>query len=90
MTQRKSQTSPDTHKLLNLCDAQAQSSQDFTSNVPFIGSEKNAITLFDVQLGLQRGLLGVTEELHDGRFPFAVLNLDEGETFGAVQLSQFL
>ena len=38
---------------------------------------------------MQRGLLGVTEELHDRRFPFAVLNLDEGETFGAVQLCNF-
>src|SRR6185436_10507374 len=38
---------------------------------------------------LQCALLGVTEELHDRRFPFAVLNLDEGETFGAVQLCNF-
>jgi hypothetical protein len=38
---------------------------------------------------LQRALLGVTEELHDRRFPFAVLKLDEGETFCAVQLCNF-
>src|SRR4029453_9203895 len=37
----------------------------------------------------QAGLLSVAKELHDRRFPFAVLNLDEGETFCAVQLCNF-
>src|SRR6476469_5747775 len=77
------------HKLLHLCDTQTQSPQHFTSNAPFISSEKNAIALLNIQLGLQRGLLSVTEEFHNRRFPFAVLNLDEGETFGAVQLCNF-
>src|SRR5262249_57346066 len=30
-----------------------------------------------------------TEELHDGRFPFVVLNLDESEPPGAVSLCNF-
>ena len=41
------------------------------------------IAFFDLQSCAQRFLLVSRKELHDRRFPFAVLNLDEGETFGA-------
>ena len=37
----------------------------------------------------QRGLLGVAEEFHDGRFPFAALDLDEGQAFRAEALGVF-
>src|SRR5262249_31601947 len=78
-----------TEQILHLCDTQTQSAKNFTGDFPFISSKKDAVTLLDVQLRLQPGLLGVTEELHDGRFPFTVLNLDKGETLGAVQLCNF-
>ena len=37
----------------------------------------------------QRRLLGVAEELHDGRFPLAALDLDEGQALGAEALGVF-
>ena len=38
---------------------------------------------------MQRLLFGVGEKLYDRRFPFAVLDLDERESFRAVQLCNF-
>jgi hypothetical protein len=38
---------------------------------------------------LQRGFLGVGDEFHDGRFPFAALDLDKGQTLRAVKLRNF-
>ena len=41
------------------------------------------VAFLERELGLQRALFRVGEEFHDRRFPFAVFDLDEGESFGA-------
>src|SRR5262249_32715696 len=38
------------HELLHLCDPQTQSTKDFTGDFPLVGSKKNTVSLFDVQL----------------------------------------
>src|SRR5207249_8424980 len=75
-------------KLLHLCDAEPQPTEHFTCNFPFIRAEEDAVAFCDLEFRLQRCFLRFREKFHDRRFPFAVLDLDEGETFGAVQRSE--
>src|SRR5207247_11405099 len=77
------------HESPRFRDEHAYSATDLPRDFSFIGREKDTVALLDVQLRLQRGLLGVIEKLHDRRFPFTALSLDEGEALGAMQLCNF-
>src|SRR5438067_6119429 len=76
-------------QILDLGHPQSNSAENFASDFPFVRAEKEAVAFFDLEFRTQRGLLSAREKFHDGRFPFAVLDLDEGETLGAVELRNF-
>ena len=71
------------NRLQDFGRAQAQTAEHFAGDVPFIGRKKNQVAFRDFEPRPQRLLLRLGEEFYDGRFPFAVLDLDEGETFRA-------
>ncbi len=66
-----------------------EAAQNFAGDFPFVGTKENAVAFLDVQLRLQRGFLGLRKKFHNRRFPLAILDLDKGKTFGAVQLCNF-
>ena len=51
---------------------------------PLVGAEENEIAFLNAQAAGQRVLLSVRKELHDGRLPFSVLDLDESQASSAV------
>jgi len=57
--------------------------KDRAGFVPRSGGEKHHVAFLDGELGGDRGFLGVGEEFHDGRLPFALLGFDECEAFRA-------
>src|SRR5205085_11501802 len=76
-------------QLLHLSNPQSQTSEHFAGDLPFVGTEQNQIAFFNLEFRLQRHFLGLAEEFDDRRFPFAALDLDEGEPFRAECLCDF-
>ena len=68
---------------LDFGDAQTKATEHFAGDLPFIGAEENEVAFLDCEPGLERVLLGLGKEFHDRRFPFAVFDLDEGESLCA-------
>src|SRR5205085_535452 len=60
-----------------------QAAEDRTGLLPRRRREEDDVALGDVELLRQLRLLRVGEEFHDGRLPFAALDLDEREAFRA-------
>ena len=54
------------------------------------GGEEDDVAVGDVQTLRQLGFLGLREKLHDGRLPFATLDLDEGEALRAERFRDLL
>ena len=67
----------------NLDGVEPDAAEDFAREQPFAGGEQDQIAFLDPQVPRQGFLLGRREELGDGRFPVAVLDLDECEALGA-------
>src|SRR5581483_5931540 len=68
---------------------EANLAKNLAGGQPLVGGEENEIALLDGQLLCQSGFLRVVEEFDDGRFPFAVFDLDVGEAFRAETLGVF-
>ena len=70
--------------LLNFCDAQPDAAEHFAGDLPFVRRRRKCRSPSSIcNLVAQRFLLRLGKEFHDRRFPFAVLDLDEGESFRA-------
>ena len=81
------------HQLEDFRHAQPDAAQHLADDFLFVRAEENEIALLDAEFFGERRLFLGAEEFDDGRLPFAVLDLDEGETLGAVglrHLGQFL
>src|SRR5438552_18875231 len=83
---RRALRSRTTVQILDFSDAQPQPAKHFTCYFPFVCAEENAIAFLDITFRSQRLLFALGEKFHDGRFPLAVLDLNKGESFRAVQL----
>ena len=64
--------------------------EDRAGLLPGRRRKEDHVAVRDPERGGQRGLLGLGEELDDGRLPFAALDLDEGEALRAEALRDLL
>ena len=71
MTQREIPDFGNRRKLLHFCNAQPQSSQNFTSDLSLSAPEDTIAAFLDVQVSdCNVAFFSLGEKLHNGRFPF--------------------